>query len=285
MVAIATPMDTDHKIDYVAFSELIEFHIKNGTDCIVAAGTTGESATLTFDEHCKIIRFVIARVKGRVPVIAGSGANSTAEAIALTQSAEQAGADACLLVTPYYNKPPQEGLYRHYSTIADRVTVPLILYNVPGRTACDMQPETVKRLSETDNIIGIKETVSLDRMREIRDLCSDAFTIYSGEDALAAEAMLQGAVGVISVTANVAPALMHRLCAAALAGDRESVEKIDQSLQPLHKALFLESNPIPTKWALAQMGLIQESIRLPLTNLPEVHHKAVIEAMRHAGIT
>ena len=283
MVAIATPM-TDSDIDYSSFEHLIEFHIQNSTDVIVAAGTTGESATLDFDDHCKVIRFVVEQARNRVPVIAGTGSNSTAEAVALSKYAQQAGADACLLVTPYYNKPPQEGLYQHFKMIASEIDISQILYNVPGRTACDMLPETVKRLSEIDGIIGIKETVSLDRMQEIRDLCGNAFAIYSGEDALAAEAILQGAKGVISVTANVAPALMHQLCEAALAGKRDRAEKIDQALQPLHKALFLESNPIPAKWALVQMGLISEGIRLPLTTLSEVHHKAVADAMKHAGI-
>ena len=283
MVAIATPM-TDDNIDYSSFENLIEFHIQNGTDVIVAAGTTGESATLDFDDHCKVIRFVVEQVRNRVPVIAGTGSNSTAEAVALSQYAQQAGADACLLVTPYYNKPPQEGLYQHFKMIASEIDIPQILYNVPGRTVCDMLPETVKRLSEIDGIIGIKETVSLDRMQEIRDLCGNAFAIYSGEDALAAEAILQGAEGVISVTANVAPALMHQLCEAALAGKRDRAEEIDRALQPLHKALFLESNPIPAKWALMQMGLISEGIRLPLIALSEVHHKAVADAMKHAGI-
>ena len=283
MVAIATPM-TDDNIDYSSFENLIEFHIQNGTDAIVAAGTTGESATLDFDDHCKVIRFVVEQVRNRVPVIAGTGSNSTAEAVALSKYAQQAGADACLLVTPYYNKPHQEGLYQHFKMIASEIDIPQILYNVPGRTVCDMLPETVKRLSEIDGIIGIKETVSLDRMQEIRDLCGNAFAIYSGEDALAAEAILQGAEGVISVTANVAPALMHQLCELALVGKRDRAEEIDRALQPLHKALFLESNPIPAKWALVQMGLISEGIRLPLTVLSEVHHKAVADAMKHAGI-
>ena len=283
MVAIATPMKYNN-VDYLAFANLIEFHIQNGSDAIVAAGTTGESATLNMDEHREVIQFVVKKVNNRLPVIAGTGANSTSEAIELTVGAKHAGADACLLVTPYYNKPTQEGLYQHHRYIAGAVDIPQILYNVPGRTACDMLPATVQRLSEIDNIIGIKETVSLERMQEIRDLCDATFAIYSGEDALAAEAILQGAAGVISVTANVAPALMHRLCDAALNDDRKQAEDIDQLLQPLHKALFLESNPIPVKWALAQMGLILIDIRLPLTNLSKPHYKAVADAMKHAGI-
>ncbi len=283
MVAIVSPM-VEGDIDYKSFRNLIEFHIQNGTDAIVVAGTTGESATMNYKDHCKVIRVAVKQARNRVPIIAGTGSNSSAEATALTLSAEQDGADACLLVTPYYNKPTQEGLYQHFEMIACTVQIPLILYNIPGRTACDMLPETVKRLAEIDGIVGIKETVSLDRMQEIRDLCGNEFAIYSGEDALAAEAILQGAEGVISVTANVAPALMHRLCEAALAGDRKRAEEIDRALQPLHKALFLESNPIPVKWALTQMGLISERIRLPLTTLSEVHHKALSDAMKHAGI-
>ena len=283
MVAIVTPM-VGSGIDYESFGNLIEFHIQNGTDAIVAAGTTGESATMNYHDHCEVIRVAVEQARNRVPIIAGTGSNSSAEATALTLYAKRAGADACLLVTPYYNKPTQEGLYQHFEMISCTTKIPLILYNVPGRTACDMLPETVKRLSEVNGIIGIKETVSLERMQEIRDLCGDEFVIYSGEDALAAEAILQGAEGVISVTANVAPALMHQLCEAALAGNRERAEEIDQALQPLHKALFLESNPIPVKWALTQMGLISEKIRLPLTTLSEVYHKAVSDAMKHAGI-
>ena len=283
MVAIVTPM-VGSGIDYESFGNLIEFHIQNGTDAIVAAGTTGESATMNYHDHCEVIQVAVKQARNRVPIIAGTGSNSSAEATALTLYAERAGADACLLVTPYYNKPTQEGLYQHFDMISCTTQIPLILYNVPGRTACDMLPETVKRLSEMDGIIGIKETVSLERMQEIRDLCGDEFVIYSGEDALAAEAILQGAKGVISVTANVAPALMHQLCEAALAGDRQRAEEIDQALQPLHKALFLESNPIPVKWALAQMGLISSEIRLPLTILSEEYHTAVKDAMKHVGV-
>jgi len=283
MVAIATPIKGSY-IDYPSFENLLEFHIENGSDAIVVAGTTGESATLDINEHREVLHFAVEVVRQRVAVIAGTGANSTAEAIKLTEFAEHAEADACLSVTPYYNKPTQEGLYHHYRSIAEAVDMPQILYNVPGRTACDMLPETVQRLSEIDNIIGIKETVSLSRMQQIRDLCGDDFALYSGEDALAAEAILQGADGVISVTANVAPALMHRLCVAALNGDRQSAEEIDQLLQPLHKALFLESNPIPVKWALTQMALMTNDIRLPLTILSATHRQAVADAMKHAGI-
>lgn len=285
MVAIATPMQADGKIDYSAFADLIEFHLESGTDALVPAGTTGESATLDFNEHCEVIRFAVQQTKQRVPVIAGTGANSTREALELTCSAKESGADACLLVTPYYNKPTQEGLYQHHKLIAESVAIPQILYNVPSRTACDMLPETVQRLSEVTGIIGIKEaTGSVERMRAIRQLCGDQFDIYSGEDALAAELILQGAQGVISVTANVAPTLMHQMCEAALGTDRAHTEALDQSLSALHKNLFLESNPIPVKWVLAQMGLIPEGIRLPLTTLSEQHHAVVLDAMKQAGI-
>ena len=285
MVAIATPMQADGSIDYPAFADLIEFHLDSGSDALVVAGTTGESATLDFSEHCEVIRFAVEQNKQRVPVIAGTGANSTREALELTHSAKAAGADACLLVTPYYNKPTQEGLYQHHKLIAESVTIPQILYNVPSRTACDMSAETAQRLSEVEGIIGIKEASgSIERVQQIRHLCGDRFAIYSGEDALAAEMILQGAQGVISVTANVAPALMHRMCAAALAADHVQTEILDQSLSALHKALFLESNPIPTKWALAHMGLIADGIRLPLTTLSECYHATVRDAMKQAGV-
>lgn len=285
MVAIATPMQTDGSIDYPAFADLIEFHLESGSDALVVAGTTGESATLDFSEHCEVIRFAVEQNRQRVPLIAGTGANSTREALELTHSARAAAADACLLVTPYYNKPTQEGLYQHHKLIAESVAIPQILYNVPSRTACDMAAETVQRLSEVEGIVGIKEASgSIERAQQIRHLCGEQFAIYSGEDALAAEMILQGAQGVISVTANIAPALMHQMCAAALAADRAQAETLDQSLSALHKALFIESNPIPTKWALARMGLIADSIRLPLTTLSERYHATVLDAMKQAGI-
>ncbi len=288
MVAVATPMEPgvgiDNPVDEVALARLIEFHIDNRTDAIVAVGTTGESATLTEEEHCHVIRRVVELVAGRVPVIAGTGANSTLEAIRLTRCAREAGADACLLVTPYYNKPTQEGLYLHYKTVAEAVDIPQILYNVPGRTACDMLPETIGRLSNIPNIIGVKEaTADLSRVAAIRELAGREFLLVSGDDATAMEFMLAGGQGVISVTANVAPRLMHDLCVAATAGDRETAEAIDRRLAGLHEKLFVESNPIPTKWALHRMGLIQAGIRLPLTWLSESAQPQVEDAMRQAG--
>ena len=285
MVALVTPMREDGSLDEDALSRLVEFHIEQGTDAIVAVGTTGESATLDEREHCRVIRQVVEYSAGRIPVIAGTGANSTTEAIALTRCGEQAGADACLLVTPYYNKPTQEGLYQHHRVVAETVAVPQILYNVPGRTACDMLPETVARLAELENIVAIKEaTGDLARVRRILDLCGEEFAIFSGDDATARELMLLGGRGVISVTANVAPNLMHRMCEAALAGDRERAEALDAQLAALHRDLFLESNPIPVKWAVAELGLASRGIRLPLTWLSENLQPRVREAMRQAGV-
>ena len=284
MVALVTPMAEDGALDYDALARLVEFHIANGTDAIVAVGTTGESATLDFDEHIDVVHRTVDLVRGRLPVIAGTGGNSTSEALHLTRSAMEVGADACILVTPYYNKPTQEGLYRHYKLIAEAVPIPQILYNVPGRTACDMLPETVDRLADIPNIIGIKEASTLERMQTLVARCGDRMDVYSGEDGIAAEAMLGGVKGVISVTANVAPKLMHELCAAALAGDRVAAERIDSRLAALHKALFLESNPIPVKWALAQLELIATGIRLPLTPLSERFHADVRQAMEQAGV-
>lgn len=285
MVAIVTPMRADGALDFEALARLVEFHIDSGTDAIVAVGTTGESATLDYEEHIAVIRKVVGQVKGRIPVIAGTGANSTREALHLTQRAMEAGADGCLLVTPYYNKPTQEGLYQHYKLIADSVAIPQILYNVPGRTACDMKPETVERLADIPNIVGIKEASgSIERIRELVRRLGDRMDVYSGEDGIAAEAILNGAKGTISVTANVAPRAMHGMCAAALAGDRSLTEAIDSRLAELHKALFLESNPIPVKWAVGQLDLIPPGIRLPLTPLSDALHPAVLAAMRQAGV-
>jgi len=284
MVAVVTPMQADGALDFAALARLVEFHIENGTDALIAVGTTGESATLDFEEHIAVVAKVVELVRRRIPVIAGTGANSTREALHLTQRAMEAGADACLLVTPYYNKPTQEGLYRHYKLIADRVPIPQILYNVPGRTACDMQPDTVERLADTPNIIGIKEASTLERIQELVRRCGDRLDVYSGDDGVAAEAILSGAKGNISVTANVAPRLMHEMCAAALAGDRTRTEAIDRQVAGLHKALFLESNPIPVKWAVSQLGLIPPGIRLPLTLLSEQFQPAVRAAMQQAGV-
>ncbi len=285
MVALITPMRDDGSLDEGALGRLVDFHIDQGTDAIVAVGTTGESATLDEEEHCRVIRQVAEFSAGRIPVIAGTGANSTAEAIALTRCARDAGADACLLVTPYYNKPTQEGLYQHHRVVAETVPIPQILYNVPGRTACDMLPETVARLAEVDNILGIKEaTGDLERARRILDLCGDGFALYSGDDATARDLLLLGGQGVISVTANVAPNLMHRMCEAALAGDRERAQVLDARLEALHRDLFLESNPIPVKWAVSEMGLAPKGIRLPLTWLSEDKWGRVREAMQRAGV-
>jgi 4-hydroxy-tetrahydrodipicolinate synthase len=285
MVALVTPMTADGGLDQAALRRLIDWHVAQGTDAIVAVGTTGESATLDEKEHCDVIRLVVEFAGGRVPVIAGTGANSTTEAIELTRCAKAAGADACLLVTPYYNKPTQEGLYLHHKAVAEAVDIPQILYNVPGRTGCDMLPETVGRLAGVPNIVGVKEaTGDLARVPRIRELAGRDFAIYSGDDATARELILLGGQGVISVTANVAPAPMHRMSVAALAGRRAEAEAIDATLAGLHKALFVESNPIPVKWALAEMARIDTGIRLPLTWLSERARPAVRDALRQAGI-
>ena len=285
MVALITPMQEDGSIDDDALSRLVEFHIEQGTDAIVAVGTTGESATLDEAEHCAVIRRIVDRVAGRIPVIAGTGANSTTEAVSLTRCAQENGASACLLVTPYYNKPTQQGLYLHHKAVAEAVAIPQILYNVPSRTACDMLPETVARLAEVPNIIGIKEaTGDLQRLHQIRARCGTEFAVYSGDDATACELMLQGGDGVISVTANVAPRLMHEMSQAALSGNRQLAQSLDQKLAGLHKALFVESNPIPVKWVVAQMGLAGKGIRLPLTWLSDAAQAKVIAAMQQAGI-
>ena len=285
LVAIVTPMHPDGRVDDNAFRRLIDWHVAQGTDAIVAVGTTGESATLDEKEHCDAIALVVEQAAGRIPVIAGTGANSTSEAIALTRCAQQSGADACLLVTPYYNKPTQEGLYRHHRAIAEAVDIAQILYNVPGRTAVDMLPETVARIAEIPNIVGVKEaTGELDRITRLRSLTTSEFAIYSGDDATAREAILRGANGDISVTANVAPAAMHAMCAAALAGDRETAASLDADLAGLHDKLFLESNPIPVKWALAEMGMIECGIRLPLTWFSDSMHDPLRTAMQRAGI-
>ncbi|WP_067585108.1 4-hydroxy-tetrahydrodipicolinate synthase [Endozoicomonas ascidiicola] len=285
LVAIVTPMHSNGELDWESMSALVEHHIDQGTDGIVVVGTTGESATLTVQEHCEAIKRMVAQVNGRIPVIAGTGANSTLEAVHLTAEAKSLGVDACLLVTPYYNKPTQEGLYLHYKTIAESVAIPQILYNVPGRTAVDMLPETIGRLSKLDNIVGVKEATGIvERGVQIRELCGDDFAIYSGDDATGMELMLQGANGVISVVNNVAPKIMHDLCVAAIAGDRTTAEQLNAKIDALSKNLFLEANPIPVKWALQEMGMIQSGIRLPLTPLSESHHSAVKSALQQAGL-
>lgn len=285
IVALITPMHEDGRVDDVALRRLVDFHIAEGTDAIVAVGTTGESATLDEEEHCRVIAQVVEFAGGRVPVIAGTGANSTTEAIRLTRCARTAGADAALLVTPYYNKPTQEGLYLHHKAVAEAVDIPQILYNVPGRTACDMQPAIAARLSHIPNIIGIKEaTGDLGRVEPLRRQCRPGFLLFSGDDASACDFMLQGGNGVISVTANVAPRLMHALCAAALAGNADEAHAINARLDGLHRKLFVESNPIPVKWAVAEMGLCPRGIRLPLTWLSAAAEAQVRDAMRQAGI-
>ncbi len=285
LVAVVTPMHPDGSVDGEAYRRLIDWHVEQGTDAIVSVGTTGESATLDEQEHCATIALAVEHAAGRIPVIAGTGANATSEAIVLTRCAQQAGADACLLVTPYYNKPTQEGLYRHHKAVAEAVAIPQILYNVPGRTAVDMLPETVGRIAEIDNVVGVKEaTGDLDRIARLRELTSAEFAIYSGDDATAREAIRLGADGDISVTANVAPAAMHAMCAAALAGEFDKAAEIDATLAGLHSKLFLEANPIPVKWALAEMGRIEQGIRLPLTWLAEPFHQPLRAAMQQAGI-
>ena len=285
MVALVTPMDAQGRLDWDSLGKLVDFHLENGTHAIVAVGTTGESATLTVEEHIEVIEFVVKRVAGRIPVIAGTGANSTSEAVHLTQNAKNAGADACLLVVPYYNKPTQEGLDQHFTHIAAAVDIPQILYNVPGRTSCDMQAETVIRLSTVPNIIGIKEaTGDLARAKAILDGVSKDFIVMSGDDPTAVELILLGGKGNISVTANVAPREMADLCEAALEGNAEKARAINETLMPLHKDLFCEANPIPVKWALVEMGLMHKGIRLPLTWLSEGCHEKVRTALRQSGV-
>ncbi|AMK78963.1 MULTISPECIES: 4-hydroxy-tetrahydrodipicolinate synthase [Methylomonas] len=285
IVALVTPMTEDGAVDEASLKRLVEFHIEQGSDALVAVGTTGESATLDEDEHCAVIKFIVDCVAGRIPVVAGTGANCTREAIRLTQKAKQAGADACLLVTPYYNKPTQEGLYLHYKAIAEAVDIPQILYNVPGRTACDLLPETVGRLAKIANIVGVKEaTGKLERVKQIRDLTGADFALYTGDDATSCEFCLLGGNGSITVTGNVAPKLVHEMLAAAMAGDRATAEAIDAKLTGLHSSLFVQSNPIPVKWAVAEMGLMGKGIRLPLTWLTEDCFATVHAAMHQAGV-
>ncbi len=286
IVALVTPMIPGSlEVDWDGLKKLVEWHIEQGTHAIVAVGTTGESPTLDVQEHMATIAAIVEDSAGRVPVIAGTGANCTREAIEWTRRAQQAGADACLLVVPYYNKPTQEGLYLHHKTIAEAVDIPQILYNVPGRTACDMLPETVVRLAEIPNIIGIKDaTGDLDRARELIDICPEEFAIYSGDDGTALELILMGGHGDISVTANVAPQLMAKMCRLGLAGAADEAREINAQLNPVHEAMFVESNPIPVKWAVAEMGLMQHAIRLPLTELSPHLHAPVADALKQAGL-
>jgi 4-hydroxy-tetrahydrodipicolinate synthase len=285
IVALVTPMDESGAVDWASLRRLVEFHIAQGTDAIVAVGTTGESATLDEDEHCDVVKAVVDYAQGRIPVVAGTGSNSTTEAITLTRRAKEVGADACLIVTPYYNKPTQEGLYLHYKAISEAVDIPQILYNVPGRTACDMLPETVGRLSHLKNIVGVKEaTGDLTRITTIRELAGSDFAIYSGDDATSREACLMGANGSITVTGNVAPKLVHKMIMAAIQGDVEAALALDNKLTDLHKQLFIQANPIPVKWAVAEMDLMAKGIRLPLTWLTEDCYDAVRLAMQQADI-
>ena len=285
MVALVTPMHADGSVDWEGLAKLVEWHIAEGTDGIVAVGTTGESATLGFREHDEVIERVVDLVDKRVPVIAGTGGNATDEAIRLTRHAQRVGADACLLVCPYYNKPTQEGLYRHFHAIAMAVDIPQVLYNVPARCGVDMLPETVQRLANIDNVVALKEAKgSIERIHRLIEVCGDDLMIFSGDDGTAMESMLVGAKGDISVTANVVPRQMHEMCAAAISGDREKAESLDATLQALHTNLFLEPNPIPVKWALHEMGYIGPGIRLPLTPLDDKFHEPVRRALETVGV-
>lgn len=285
IVALVTPMQADGSLDLVALDRLIDWHVESGTHALVVVGTTGESATLSVQEHCDLVAHCVQVTGRRISVIAGSGSNSTEEALYFTESARQHGADACLLVTPYYNKPSQKGLYQHFKAVAEAVDIPQILYNVPSRTACDLALETVDRLADLDNIVGIKDaTGDVARGKQLIQRCGDRLAIYSGEDAITLSLMMGGADGTISVTANVAPALMAKMCSYALSGDSQRAREIDERLGLLHRNLFLEANPGPVKWALWKMGLMQKGIRLPLVELDAKFHIQVIEALVQAGI-
>lgn len=285
LVALVTPMHADGSLDWDRYRALIEFHIANQTDGLVVVGTSGESPTVDFDEHCELIQVAVQTAQGRLPVIAGTGANSTREALELTASAKKAGADACLLVAPYYNKPGQEGLYLHFKAIAEAVDIPQIIYNVPGRTVADIANDTALRLAEVPNIVGIKDaTGNLQRGTDLILRAPKDFAIYSGDDATALALLLMGGHGVISVTANVAPKLMHTMCVAALNGQTEIARAANAQLFGLHEKLFVEANPIPVKWCVERMGLIQGGIRLPLTPLISGFHTALNQAMQQAGV-
>ncbi len=285
LVAIVTPMSEDGALDLDALRRLVDWHIAEGTDGIVIVGTTGESPTVDFDEHCHLIRVTVEQAAGRVPVIAGTGANSTSEAIELTECARAAGAAAGLSVVPYYNKPTQEGLYLHYKKIAEAVDLPLMLYNVPGRTVADLANDTVLRLAQVPGIVGLKDaTGNMERASDLLRRAPKDFALYSGDDASGLPFMLLGGHGVISVTANVAPRLMHQMCEAAFAGNLALGREINNKLLPLHSKLFVEANPIPVKWACAELGRMPGGLRLPLTPLSAAHHETLREAMRHAGL-
>ena len=286
LIALATPFDADNHIDYQALERLIEFHISEGSSGLVIAGTTGEAATLEKSEHAELIEKAVDISNGRLPIIAGTGSNSTAQTIKLSRDVGKFGIDAYLLVVPYYNKPVQEGIYQHFASIADSVDKPVMLYNVPGRTVADMLPETVARLATHANIFGIKEaTGDIDRLNQIRELVSDDFMLYSGDDFTTLSFIENGGHGVVTVSGNVAPRLMADMCRAALAGESDKAKELDAKLQPLNKALFVESNPIPLKWALSEMGLMSPAIRLPLTSYAEENHANMRQAMANAGIS
>ncbi len=285
IVAIVTPMHADGSLDYPGLQKLIDWHIAEGTDAIVIVGTTGESATVSVAEHCELIRFTVEHAKGRIPIIAGTGGNSTVEAIKLTESAKEYGADAALVVVPYYNRPSQEGMYQHFKTIAEAVDLPIILYNVPGRTVADMSNDTVVRLSAIPNIVGIKDaTGNIGRGLELMKLVPTSFAVYSGDDPTAMALMLCGGAGNISVTANVAPKAMHELCAAAMAGEIAKAVAINDKVMALHSKLFVEPNPVPVKWALAEMGMMPPGLRLPLSALAPEFHDTVRGALSDAGV-
>jgi 4-hydroxy-tetrahydrodipicolinate synthase len=278
IVALVTPMNPDGSIDIGNFKSLLDFHIDNKTDGVVVLGTTGECPTIDFNEHTYLIKEAVSHISGRIPVIAGTGANSTKEAVFLTKSAKEAGADACLLVTPYYNKPNQKGLFEHYKTINDAVDIPQILYNVPSRTNCDLENQTIISLSQFSNIIGIKDaTGQLDRINFLKEKVKNNFIFISGDDLSFLEYIERGGCGVISVTANVKPDLMHNICNSALNGDIEKSRSINRELTKLHKAMFVDSNPIPVKWLMTYLGLINKGIRLPLVELDKKYQKTLIE--------
>lgn len=285
IVALVTPMHDDGSVDYDALRSLIDWHIAEGTDCIGVVGTTGESPTVTVEEHCEIIRVAVAHAAGRVPIMAGAGGNATAEAIELTRYAKEVGADCSLQVVPYYNKPSQEGMYRHFRAVAEAVDLPVILYNVPGRTVADLQHDTVMRLAQVPGIVGIKEaTGHIERAAWLIRHAPEGFSIYSGDDGTAVALMLLGGHGNVSVTANVAPRLMHELCRAAIDGDVRSARAIHLKLLALHRQLFCEPSPAPTKWALSTMGRCRPTVRLPLTELTPSGQAAVLAALREGGI-
>ena len=285
MVAIVTPMFDDGSLDLIALRALLDWHLTEGTDGIVIVGTSGESPTVTVEEHCLLIKTTVEHVAGRMAVVAGTGANSTSEAIELTQKAKMLGVDACLLVTPYYNKPSQEGLYQHFAAVAAAVDIPQILYNVPGRTSCDMSNDTVLRLAQIKNIVGLKDaTGGIERGTDLLLRKPNDFAVYSGDDATGMALMLLGAEGVISVTANVAPKLMHDMCVAAMTGQIKVARDINAKLFALHQKLFIEANPIPVKWVLQEMGLVKAGIRLPMVNMSAQYHDVLRAAMKSAEI-